>query len=434
MEAKLHAVLSPSGAHRWMNCIGAPAMEMGLPDGSNEYSDEGTCAHNVAAMCFKEKRPATAYIGRYVDVGPCRAYEFREDMAEAVQCYVDMVDSLPGEKFYEVAVPIGHLTGEEGATGTADVVSMTDDFEEIIVVDLKFGMGVFVNVERNKQAMTYALGALKKYDVLGSIKRVRMFIHQPRISEAPSEWDCTVEELLAFAAEVEDKAAQARLAITLRDAWMHEPDTGGYLTPGDEQCKFCKAKATCPALAKFVQENVGADFEVLATPNSIDIPIRLASLDAPVLAMRLTATGLIEDWIKAVRAEAERKLLAGETVPGYKIVQGRQGNRKWSDPDAVEKMMKETFRLTNEQMYDFKLISPTTAEKLAPKLDKDGKVKPMKEGAPEPVIGVRQWPKLATLITRAEGAMSVAPESDPRPAITVNPLADHEALDASDLA
>lgn len=383
-------------------------MEDGKPDvGDPEYRDGGTCAHAIAKMCLDENRPATAYIGRRVEVGPCRTYEFTEDMAEPVQCYVDFVRSLPGEKFYEVRVPIGHITGEEGAEGTSDVVALTDDCEEIICVDLKFGRGVYVSAEKNKQGMLYALGALKKYDVLGTIKRIRIFIHQPRINPVPSEWDCTVEALHAFAAEATKAASTAMIAFKFRENWIGKPGDEQYLVAGDH-CRetFCKARATCPAAAHFVQESVGIDFETLV-PGAVEhnMPAVPAVHDSVLLAKKMAAADLIEDWLKAVRAEVERRLLNAEEVPGYKLVQGRQGNRAWTDEKVAEELLRKTFRLPIEEAYNLKLISPTQAEKV------------LKEHP-------RQWAKCEPLIVRADGKPSVAPVSDKRPAITIKPVAD----------
>jgi hypothetical protein len=125
------------------------------------------------------------------------------------------------------------------------------------------------------------------------------------------------------------------------------------------------------------------------------------------LAACMDKADLIEDWVKAVRAEVERRLMAGQQVPGYKVVQGKMGHRKWADPATAEATMK-TMRLKESEMYDFKLISPTTAEKLA-------KAK---------TIGPRQWPQLKELITQTQGKPHVAPESDPRLALTLTPVVD----------
>lgn len=414
MEAIKHAMLSPSGASRWMACLGSPALEHGLPDNGNEYSAEGTCAHKVAAMCFAEGKPASAYIGRRVDVGPHETYEFREDMAAPTQLYVDFVLSLPGEKFYEVAVPIDHITGEEGAEGTADTVCITEDQEELICVDLKFGVGVYVAAEHNKQGLMYASGAVRKYDVMGSIKRVRIFIHQPRINAAPSEWDCTIEELRAFEAQVQERAGMAMIAFRNRENWIGKSES--YLTVGDEQCKFCKAKATCPAQAKFVEETVGQSFENIPASGMTGIPSITTSGSQVLcpddeLASRMKACDLIEGWIKAVRAEVERRLLASIPVPGYKLVEGRQGNRAWTDEKAVEDLLRKQFRLPIEEAFNLKLISPTQAEKL------------LETAHP------KRWEKCQPLIGRSPGVPSVAPEGDKRPALSVKPVAeDFEAV------
>jgi hypothetical protein len=412
-----HAMLSPSGAARWMSCPGSVALEADYPESSNEYSDEGTAAHAVAAMCLTEGRPAAAYIGRRVDVGPHRTYEFREDMAEPVQAYVDTILQFQGqpkfgsvaaepfaghELFVEIRVPVSHITGEEGAEGTSDVVIITEDQEEIQVHDLKFGRGVRVNAERNPQGMLYALGALEKYDVLGSFKRVRIVIHQPRL-DSVSEWDCTVDELRAFAEEARDAAKVAMLAFEHRANWMGS--SSSYLSPSTEACKFCKAKATCPAKNAQVQEVIGAEFEELAAEGAdIMVVQQVVFNDAAQLAVKMLAIDQIESWCKAVRAEVERRLLAGDTVPEYKIVQGRQGNRAYTSVEEAEQLLK-SFRLKHDEMYDSKVKSPTAIEKL------------LKESP-------KRWKKVEALITRSPGALSVAHVSDKRPAVEVQPVAD----------
>ena len=213
-------------------------------------------------------------------------------------------------------------------------------------------------------------------------KTVRLVISQPRTGNF-SEWTVSVEELLAFGKEVKMAAATTRMS----DAPLHA---------SEKACKFCKAKATCPALTKAVESATGAMFDDLSAPT------RPADCTSDDIANKMAMVKLVEDWCKAMRAETERRLLAGESVRGYKLVQGKQGNRKWSDAEEAEATLKG-LRLKVEEMYDLSLISPTTAEKL------------MGSGA----IGPRQWKKVIPLITRSEGQPSVAPESDKRPALVV---------------
>lgn len=154
---------------------------------------------------------------------------------------------------------------------------------------------------------------------------------------------------------------------------------------------------------------------------------RIAALDDVHLAVCMDALDLAEGWCKSVRAEVERRLLGGGTVPGYKLVQGKQGNRAWSNPADAEALLK-SFRLKKEEMYDFSLISPTSAETLA-NTEVDGK----------PLLGKKQWEKAQALITRSDGKPSVAPASDKRPALEFKPALDDfdevppEADDLSDL-
>lgn len=146
----------------------------------------------------------------------------------------------------------------------------------------------------------------------------------------------------------------------------------------------------------------------------------IVATDDGHLAVLMESVDLVEGWCKAVRAEVERRLLAGTAVPGYKLVQGRQGNRAFADETAAEALMK-TFRLKREEMYDFVLISPTSAEKLAA----DG------------VIGKKQWPKLQEMIRRSDGKPSVAPASDKRPALVIGKVEDDfevQAAPADDLS
>ena len=215
-----------------------------------------------------------------------------------------------------------------------------------------------------------------------AFKTVRLVISQPRTGNF-SEWTVSVEELLAFGEEVKRAAAVTRTA----DA---------PLQASEKACKFCKAKATCPALTKAVEATTGALFEDMTSP------VRPADCTSDDIANKMAMVKMVEDWCKALRGETERRLLAGEYVRGYKLVQGKMGNRKWSDAEEAEATMKG-IRLKVEEMYDLSLISPTTAEKL------------MGSG----VIGPRQWKKVLPLITRAEGQPSVAPESDKRPALVV---------------
>lgn len=392
-----HAKLSPSGADRWMACFGSVVLEDGIYDEGSDYAKEGTAAHEMAQLVLESgSADADKYIGKRAENG----VEMTEDMANNIMIYVGNIREYAkgNELMIEQRLSIAHLTGEDDAKGTSDAVILTVD--ELQVHDLKYGRGLKVDAEQNKQLMIYALAALREFELVGEFKRVRLVIHQPRLQHL-SEWDCTVDELREFAAKVTSAAYECGTAAEMKPHINIESWGEQYLNPGEKQCRFCKAKADCPSLRDHVLNTVTDTFVDLDKPIAPIVEERLtASYDNRILANLLGALDLIEGWCKSIRSKADGELRAGHDVPGYKLVQGRKGARAWSSEDEVEAIMK-SMRLKVDQMYNFKLISPTqTAELLQ-------KEKP------------KCWKRVEPFITQSEGGLSVAPLSDKRPAVVI---------------
>lgn len=369
-----HAIRSPSSADRWMLCPGSIPYNTNREDRGSAAATEGTAAHKLAERTLVNETDPSFFEGEsWGDV------VFTPDMVGGVRKYTEFVQDLVaatgGELHVEVELPIDHLTGEDGAVGTSDAVIITPT--ELIVVDLKYGRGVEVSADDNRQLKIYGLGALKRFG-LADVQVVRLVIAQPR-TDNWSEWVTSVEELGHFAVEV---GAAALASTDLR-------------VPGEKQCRWCAGKADCPELRAYTLAAMGElSFEdVSKTTVTGALAMQLPAEDLGLLAAKLD---LVDSWVKAVWAKLYLTLET-EDVPGWKLVSGKMGNRAWSDEVVAEALLK-SMKLKHAEMYDKSVISPTQAEKLLGDSPK-------------------RWPKVLALITRKSAKPTIAPASDKRPSI-----------------
>lgn len=371
-----HADIGPSGLYQVIACRGSMRMQRGKPNASNEHSRLGTAAHTVAAWCLEDERDAGFHLGRPVSADG-QVFIVDEEMVEAVQEYLDYVRRLPGDQMWtEQKVVVPYID----TWGTGDALKIDRATRTLYVTDLKYGKGVFVGVEDNPQLKAYGIGGWHLLNVVEDIDIVEVAIVQPRIGNIAAE-RYTVDELIAWAKEIAPLVQQAR---TAEDA---------PLNPGEAQCRFCRAKADCPALRAYVEETVAADFN-----DETARPVSVAAIDFATVLPRID---LVEDWCKEVRAAANLHMLAGGEIAGYKVVEGRRGNRVWGDPAEVEKLMREQFRLPREEMYQSTVINPAAAERLLAK------------------ASPRRWKTLQEHITQSPGRPSVVPVGDKRAPMSV---------------
>lgn len=407
-----HDLLTPSAWATWGNCPGSPCLYKDIPEESSEYADEGTAAHALAyaaGMRAMNRTPdpmtteEASFVAKYCD-------DVMEEAAAGWASLCRGYASKATHYAFEDGVPLEPVTGRPGATGTADFWARLND-GMLVVCDLKYGMGTLVNPERNGQLSIYGAAILLRLGKMGiKCEGIKLVIYQPRVSKTPVEWMPTKDEFNRFAIHTVMASAKRCIQI-MDDVEMGLDDAEKHLVPGEAQCRFCRAKATCPALRKQVTETVKADFDVIPAPQEPEDTAGTLTVpdDIERLAKVLPWLETIENWCDACRAAARARLERGETIPGFKLVAGRKGARRWVD--GAEEII-NGMRINKSVLYVEKLITPTAAEKAAKKGD----------------IGPRQWAKIKELITQSEGTPAMAPESDPRPAICVSVTDDFETL------
>lgn len=379
MGATAHALLSPSAAHRWINCTAAPRLEADVEDKGSEFAAEGTLAHAYCAQKLK------AFLGLPTE-GEAKEIAELNDRYHTGEMdeYTDTYKTIVLEKYnaaraktkdalllIETRLDFSEYVPD--AFGTADAIIIADGTMEVI--DFKYGKGVKVSAEDNPQMKIYALGAYEKFSFEYKIDRVRMTIIQPRI-ENFSEWELSVSELMAWTDSV----------LTPKAQQAYKGD--GPQVPGD-WCQFCKVKSSCRALTqKCIEAAKNHPDPKLISPDE---------LAADVLPMLAT----VKTWLAGVEDYALQQALSGVQLAGWKVVEGRSV-RKITDQDGAALALNKAGYKTTEIYKPQELRTITDLEKLT---------------------GKKQFAAICgDFIEKPQGKPTLAPESDKRPAI--DPLAD----------
>ena len=364
-KSRAHALLSASSAYRWLACPPSAVAAEAYEDTGSDYAAEGTLAHEVAEWVASGKSKKGPPLNKGTEDGVTgemleHARAYRDYIQEQLKSD-DAVVMLERRVDFSEYVPDGF--------GTCDCIIIQGN--TLTIIDYKYGRGVQVSAVDNPQMRLYALGALNDYGIAYDIERVEMHIYQPRINNISTD-AMTVEDLTTWAEKVvKPTAAKAAKGKGEYKAGAH--------------CKFCPHAGRCRELTKTCTEYVNTH------GLRVGVPVLAPHEVAEVLAME----PLVSLWLKRVKDHALSTMLEGGEVPGYKLVEGRQGARRWTDELQVAKALQDA-GYTEEDYTTVSILSPAVMDKALGK--------------------ARAAELLSDLVERAPGAPTIAPESDKRPA------------------
>lgn len=354
---RAHALLSASSAARWLACPPSAFAAAAYPNEETPYTREGTVAHEVAEAVASGKETPT---GSEITDEMVKCAEGYRDYIAELTASSDAVVLLEQRVDFSPWVPQGF--------GTCDCILIQGD--TLTIIDYKYGKGVAVSAEGNPQMRLYALGALNDYGIAYDVDRIETHIYQPRLNSITAE-TLTAQDLLTWA----DTTVKPTAALAAKGKGTYE---------AGPHCKFCPHAGRCRRLAQVCLQKVESHGMKLSVP--VLAPFEVAEI--------LGLEGQITAWLKRIKAQALTMLLDGGEIPGWKVVEGKQGNRKWIDELRVLSRLTEA-GYKSEDVTETRLLSPAAMDK---------------------ALGRRKAAELLSeLIEREPGAPTVAEAADKRP-------------------
>ena len=375
-----HALLSASGAHRWLHCTGSPLLEKDFPDSTSVYAQEGTLAHYLCELKLMAytgeitKRKLTSMKNKLM-----KSELWQPEMDSTSEAYLDYIKDITMSYTVKPVILIEKKVDfsqyvPEGF-GTADCLILAGD--TLHVVDYKHGKGVVVDADHNPQMMLYALGAMSELSLLYRFKFVHMTIVQPRVNNI-SEFTMAADELVEWGETVVKPKAEAAIS------------GNGTFEAGD-WCRFCRAKRQCKTRYE-ANDSLYSELSAQHDPRLIT----LAELGEYLKRGKDMAA-----WLEDMKEYALSESLAGADVPGWKAVEGR-GSRAFTDTDeAVDTLIKNG--IDESVLYERRVLTLAQMEK---------------------AVGKKAFGELVgDLVVKNPGKPTLVEESDKRPKITNQPTA-----------
>ena len=359
---KHSTVVGGSTAKRVMNCPGSVALvQLAPPSPSSIYADKGTLLHTVISDVLAEDKAPEDMLGLQYE-----GQTLDQDMIDdKINPALDLLDQLDPHQEMKLAIEtrVGFGKFLPGAFGSCDVLGRLGD--TAYVIDWKFGEGIAVAAEENEQLMYYAAAAMRTPEVawvFEGVTNIECVIIQPPVIR---RWTTTPKRIKQF-----ERALKRAVKVA------SQPDAKLY---AGDHCRFCPAKPTCPVMTGAVDRA---------------LKVKLDAIDDNMLGAYASNAVILQGWINDLNALVEKKLKAGDKIVGWKLV-SKQSRRKWSDEGEVVHWL-DGKGLEAREIYSTEIRSPAQMEKV---------LKKRKLALPD------------ELVVSVSSGDTLAPDSDPRPAV-----------------
>jgi hypothetical protein len=347
------------------------------------FNQEGTTAHEVAASLLQDRKPNTK------DSYACPV-PITPEMNVHAWNYMEFVlglKSSPQSKLVvEQKLPLWYMPGRNAIVDAAVI-----NPDSLHIIDYKYGVGIIVSPERNKQAIIYARSIAAPLDLAEDFP-IFIYIYQPRgraAEDAPYHvWQTTWGEIAQMADDINFAAQNIQNSVGIKNIFA----------PSEKACQWCPAKGFCTERPRLLMQGlkplnpvIDGKFEVLPPASSIEVSM---------IATVLKHGGQIKKWIGDIEERALELMKGGGKVPGFKLVKSRGGNRFWTDADKAGKMLLKKTHLRENEVYEKSVVSVASLEKL---------------------LGKNNIPvEVTNLIGRPDGQPTIAPEDDKRECISLS--------------
>lgn len=281
---------SASNAEADRLCVGRHQKQEGLPETSSPDADSGTRIH----YALFRRDPSHLSVDEYATYEKC--IQIEEDAVEQFLTPEGARTAMV-QREKRLWCDWGHVKH----SGQPDVVHTRMDGSRAIIVEYKAGWDEVEAAPRNRQTRDHV--ALLAWNIL-SLDMVGTVIVQPHITMKPVICAYTANEIAKAYEEMKERVIESNLVVN-KDK----------LTPGEVQCKFCRAKPIC----KPYNEWASASAPIAKYHHAVPVAEWTPEMMVAFLQQRNVAKKWLDDCYDYVKAYI--KSHPGE-VPGAGIKPG----------------------------------------------------------------------------------------------------------------